>query len=67
MSLTAEFTSFLDGLWRDVDEPTHSEIDAIGHSYYLMAQVNGKPALDYVAEIYDDITGDESSAVFAPR
>lgn len=67
MSLSAEFTSFLNGLWKDVNEPTDSEIDAIDHSYYFMAQVNGKPALDYVAEIYDDITGDEPSAVFSHR
>ena len=67
MPLSIEFTSFLNKLWKDVKDPSESEIDAIDHSYYFMAQVNGKPSLNYVAEIYDDITSDESSAVFSHR
>lgn len=63
MSLQSEFAEFLTELWADVEEPTEEKIESLFYAYNLMAEVNGKPPLDFVAEMYDNITGDEVSAV----
>ena len=65
MSLQVEFTEFLNELWADVEHPSESRAESLDHAYHLMSEMEGKPPLHLVAEMYDNITGDEESAVLS--
>jgi protein-L-isoaspartate O-methyltransferase len=65
VSLKDELTVFLAELWADVEEPSEIKIEGLHDAYNLMAQVDGKPPLEYVAGMYDNISGDEENAVYS--
>jgi SAM-dependent methyltransferase len=67
VSLQVEFSNFLNELWVDVAEPSVSRVESLDYAYSIMAEVEGKPFLSHIASMYDNITGDEVSAVFSHR
>ena len=63
MSSKDELTDFLVELWADVEEPSEIKIEGLRDAKNFMADANGKPPLEYVAEMYDILSGDEEVAV----
>lgn len=63
--MNGDFSNFLNRLWSDVEKITDADNHNLQEVYGFMEHCDGKPPMQFVEFVYDQISGTESRAVYS--